>query len=117
MTTAVEPKKVLTVSPYARIPGGYLRRIKCARHYILKQGGTPFVMEPDPRWYGKFSEKTANEVGFSTLRRKKDKYGQWIQNFKDYYQPIISPHLARERWYDPVNHICQRQCKRQCILK
>ena len=117
METATQEKKsILTVSPYARIPT-YLRRIKCARHYCLKPGGTPFVMEPDPRWYRKVSEKTAREIGFSTLRRKKDKYGHWIQNFKDYYQPEISPNLARERWYDPMSWICQKQCKRKCILK
>ena len=94
---------------------GYVRRIKCPRHYVLKPGGSPFVMEPDPRWVGKISEKSAKEFGFSIFRRKKDKYGQWIQNFKDYYQPEISPNLAREKWFVPDHPICAK-CKR-CVTK
>ena len=105
---------IIAIPKYASV-AGYVRKIRCPRHYILKPGGTPFVMEPDPRWHKKVSEKTAKEVGFSTLRRKRDKYGRWIQNFKDYWQPEISPNLAREKWLDIRNPICQ-QCKR-CILK
>ena len=93
----------------------YIRKIRCPRHYVLKPGGVPFVMEPDPRWRKKISEKSAKEFGFSIYRRKKDKYGQWIQNFKDYWQPEINPNLAREKWFDMQNPICQR-CKR-CVLK
>jgi len=107
---------ILTVPKYATTPlWSYIRKIKCPRHYVLKPGGTPFVMEYDPRWRGRISEKTAREFGFSTMRRKKDKYGQWIQNFKDYYQPEINPNLAREKWYQPFSQIC-RECKR-CVLK
>jgi hypothetical protein len=102
---------LLVASKYAPV----IRKIKCPRHYILKPGGTPFVMEQDPRWYKKVSEKTAREVGFSTLRRKKDRYGRWIQNFQDYWQPEISPNMAREKWFYPGHPIC-RSCKR-CIIK
>ncbi len=105
---------VVLASKYGCAPH-YIRRIKCPKHYVLKPGGTPFVMEPDPRWIGKISEKSAKEFGFSTLRRKKDKYGQWIQNFKDYWQPEINPNLAREQWFDPRHPICRR-CKR-CVIK
>jgi hypothetical protein len=93
----------------------YIRKIKCPRHFILKPGGTPFVMEPDPRWIGKISEKSAQEIGFSIYRRKKDKWGQWIRNMKDYWQPEINPNLARERWFSPTNYICNK-CK-LCVTK
>ena len=104
---------IITASEYC-LPI-YFRKIKCQRHFVLKPGGTPFVMEPDPRWVGKVSEKSAREIGFSTFRRKKDKNGQWIINFKDYFQPEISPNQARERWFDPRHPIC-RNCKR-CVTK
>lgn len=105
----------LVIAPkYASIPL-YFRKIKCPRHYVLKTGGVPFVMEMDPRWRGKVSEWSAKQLGFSIYRRKKDKYGQWIQNFKDYYQPEINPNFAREKWFDMRNPICQK-CKR-CVTK
>jgi hypothetical protein len=107
MSTIISPNNIGSLT--------YIRKIKCPRHYVLKPGGTPFVMEPDPRWIGRISEKSAKEFGFSTMRRKKNKYGQWIQNFKDYWQPEINPNLAREQWFSPGHPICQ-QCKR-CVLK
>jgi hypothetical protein len=105
--------ELVVASKYGAV--NYLRRIKCPRHYALKPGGTPFVMEMDPRWKGKVSEYSAKQFGFSIYRRKKNKYGQWIQNFKDYWQPEITPHLAKEKWFDIRNPICQK-CK-LCIIK
>jgi hypothetical protein len=105
---------LITASPYTDVRQ-YIRKIKCQRHYALKPGGTPFVMERDPRWVGKVSEKSAREIGFSTMRSKKNKYGQWIQNFQDYWQPDINPNLAREQWFDIRNPICQG-CKR-CVIR
>lgn len=113
MATATD-KKIVLASSYTPT-FYYVRKIKCQKHYILKPGGTPFVMERDPRWAGKISDKTAKEFGFSIWRRKKNRNGQWIQNFKDYWQPEINPNLAREKWFDPNDYIC-RGCKR-CILK
>lgn len=100
---------------------GYARKIKCPRHYLLKAGGTPFIMERIP------ALKNIKEADVVALTKtnpnwkiklwqpKKDKYGNKILNYKDYYQPEISAAFAVETIYDGSNYIC-KQCRR-CKIK
>jgi len=89
----------------------YIRSIKCPRHYILKPGGVPFLMERNPKLKN-ISVANAKSLGIILWRRKRDKFGRWIQNFKDYHQPDISAAEARLRIYDKNNPICAgcRRC-------
>lgn len=89
--------------------GGLLhRKIKCPRHYILKRGGIPFVMERKPSLKN-ISEANAKSLGINLWRRKKDpKTGQYIQNFADYHQPVISAAECRLRIYEATNYICSK---------
>lgn len=92
--------------------GGLLhRKITCPRHYILKPGGVPFVMERNPKLKN-ISQANADALGIMLWRRKRDKDGNWIQNFKDYHQPIISAAEVRLRIYNATNPICNgcRKC-------
>jgi hypothetical protein len=111
---------LLTVSPYAKVNNFVpaVSKIKCARHYVLKPGGQPYVLEPNPMFanIAKFLGKSGlKEFKINAYRRKKDKNGQWVQNFADYWQPPITPFMAREKWYSPWHPICQK-CKR-CTTK
>lgn len=90
----------------------YIRMIKCPRHYILKPGGIPFVMERSPRLKN-ISVANAKALGIKLWRRKRDANGNWIQNFKDYHQPDISAAEARLRIYNKMNPICNK-CRR-CV--
>ena len=90
----------------------YIRKIDCPRHYVLKTGGVPFVMERIPALKN-ISEANGKALGVNLWRRKRDANGQWIQNFKDYLQPPISAAEARFRIYNSENSICDN-CRR-CI--
>lgn len=85
----------------------YVRNIDCPRHYVLKPGGTPFVMERIPALKN-ISEANGKAMGVQLWRRKRDANGQWIQNFADYLQPPISAAEARLRIYNKENDICNR---------
>lgn len=97
----------------------YIRKIKCPRHYILKPGGVPYEMERIP------SLKNIKEADAIALakhtgikrvklwRPKKDRFGRLIQNFKDYYQPLVSPAEMKMKIFNPFDQICN-QCKR-CV--
>ena len=89
----------------------YIRNIKCARHYICKPGGIPFVMERNPRLKN-ISEANAKIFKINLWRKKRDRFGNPIQNFKDMIQPDISAAEARLRIYDKTNPICNgcRRC-------
>lgn len=89
----------------------YIRKIKCPRHYILKPGGIPFVMERNPRLKN-ISLANAKSLGIHVWRRKRDKNGNWVQNFADYHQPDITAAEARARIYVATNPICNgcRKC-------
>lgn len=92
----------------------YIRKIRCPRNYILKPGGWPFVMEINPMF--KFlKDADAKIFGIKKYRRKKDRFGNFIQNFKDYYQPEISAELARTQIYEKDNQICNK-CRR-CVTR
>ena len=97
----------------------YVRKIRCPRHYLLKPTGVPYVMERIPSLRN-IKEKDAIALAKNTgmlrvklWRPKKDKFGNKIQNFKDYYQPEVSPAEMRMRVFDPLSTICQK-CKR-CV--
>lgn len=92
----------------------YVRNIKCPRHYILKPGGIPFEMERIPALKN-ISEGNARVLKLKLWRRKRNRFGQWIQNFKDYFQPNISAAECRLRIYNSTNSICAK-CRR-CITK
>lgn len=100
----------------------YRRKIRCPRHYLLKPGGQPFVMEKIPALKN-IKEADAKIFKLKLWKRKHDKFGRPIQNFKDYYQPEISAGWAYENIYKRTPHdpnlkehqICM-QCKR-CITK
>lgn len=99
----------------------YTRKIKCPRHYLLKAGGTPFVMERIPALK---NIKEADAIALTKTnpnwklrlwRPKKDRFGNKILNEKDYYHPEISAAMAKERIYQPFNIICNK-CRR-CLTK
>ena len=87
------------------------RKIKCPRHYLLKPGGTPFVMERKPTLK---NIKVADcwKFGVDPFRPKIVN-GRKVQNFKDYYQPDVSAAEMKLRLWNPLNPICN-QCKR-CV--
>lgn len=90
----------------------YIRKIKCPRHYVLKPGGIPFIMERKPALKN-ISLGNARALGIHLWRPKRDHLGNKIQNFKDYLQPDIMAAEARIRIYDKFNPICNK-CRR-CI--
>lgn len=97
----------------------YMRKIKCPRHYLLKPGGTPFMMERIPALKNiKEADalalvKTNPQWRIRLWRNKLGKNGRPILNEKDYYQPEISAAFARETIYELHNPICQKclRCK------
>ncbi len=92
----------------------YIRKIKCPRHYVLKPGGIPFIMERIPSLKN-IKPSDAKIFGLNLWRKKKDKNGQYIQNFKDYVQPEVSPTEMRMRVWEPSHEICMG-CKR-CVTQ
>lgn len=91
----------------------FWRRIKCPRHYALIPGKEPFVMEENPALKN-VSWSLAKEFKIKKLRPKRDKNGNKIQDFRNYYQPEISAAFAIEHIYDPLHPICT-QCNRRCF--
>lgn len=90
----------------------YIRKIKCPRHYLLKPGGIPFVMERIPSLKN-IKESDAKIFKLNLWRKKKGRDGQYIQNFKDYYQPEVYASEMKLRLFDPLHPDCVR-CKR-CV--
>lgn len=90
----------------------YIRKIKCPRHYVLKPGGIPFIMERIPSLKN-IKPADAKIFKLNLWRKKKDSKGQYIQNFKDYIQPEILATEARLRIFQPHSHICSK-CKK-CV--
>ena len=97
----------------------YVRKIKCPRHYILKPNGVPYVMERIPSLR---NIKEADAIALSKntgmyrvklWRPKKDRFGNKIQNFKDYYQPEVSATEMKMKVFNPLDPICNK-CRR-CI--
>lgn len=93
---------------------GLAHKIRCPRHYILKPGGSPFVLERNPL-FKNISEADAKRAGVTVWRNKKDAWGRPITNFDNYIQPEISASLVREKIYSPDNPICAK-CHR-CLCK
>jgi hypothetical protein len=100
----------------------YVRKIKCPRHYVLKPGGIPYIMEklPSLRNVDDAKIKKLNDImrergkpPLKVYRPKKDKFGRNMQNFADYIQPEVSPAEMRMRVFNPTNQICDK-CKR-CV--
>jgi hypothetical protein len=92
----------------------YIRKIRCPRHYMLRPGGTPFVMERIPSLKN-IKEGDARRLGITLWRPKKDRFGEKIQNFKDYLQPEVSASEIRERIYSSTHPICAT-CRR-CVTQ
>jgi hypothetical protein len=88
----------------------YRQMVKCPVHYVLKPGGYPFEMEINPLLKN-ISPANAKAIGVQLYRRKKDKYGRYIPNWKDYYQPEVYASFARENIYRKDNPICLK-CRR-----
>ncbi len=70
-------------------------------------------MEPDPLTKA-FSVETLKRFGINPWRKKRDRWGRTIRNDNDYYQPEISSAMAIEHIYDPLNPICNTQCRYRC---
>lgn len=87
------------------------RKIKCPRHYILKPGGTAFVMERKPSLKN-IKVEDCKKFGINPFRPKLVN-GQKVQNFKDYYQPEVSAAEMKLRLYNPLHPICDK-CRR-CV--
>lgn len=91
-----------------------VHKVKCARNYVLKAGHSPFVMERIPALKN-IKPADAKILGIRLWRRKKDRFGRWIQNFASFEQPEVSAAYARETIYDKTNPICAK-CRR-CLIK
>ena len=90
----------------------YMRKVKCARHYVLKPGCEPFVLERIPALKAfRENDPDIKRMKVKLWRPKKDRFGNKIQDFRSYYQPELPAELARETIYDPLNPICN-QCKK-----
>lgn len=92
----------------------HCQKILCPRHYILKPGGQPFVMERIPALKN-IKPADAKALKITLYRRKKDAFGRYIQNFKDYDQPLVARSYCREFIYLENNPICFK-CRR-CFAK
>ena len=58
-------------------------------------------------------EADAKKFGIDVWRPKKDKFGNKIQDFNNYYQPDVSAAEMKLRLWNPINPICNA-CKR-CV--
>lgn len=105
-------KKVLTDSkmlPY------YKRKIKCPRHYQVIPGKSPFLLEVNPFMKDcKLSDADCKKFGIRRYKVKRDRFGNKLQDFSNYYQPEISAAFAIEQIYDPIDPIC-KQCRGRCL--
>ena len=94
--------------------------VQCLRHFIMKIGCSPYVMELNPLLKNvtesniKAISKVFNQP-LTKWRKKRDQFGNYIPNFKDRIYPVISAAMAREKIYKADNITCQR-CRR-CLLK
>lgn len=98
------------------------RMIKCPNYFLTIPGRHGFVREPNTL-AKKFSE--ADLKSFSSMsngkqplknwRYKRDKNGNKIPKWDDYYQPTVSAAFAIEYVYDPENPVCKYQCKGRCL--
>lgn len=94
--------------------------IRCPRNYILKPGHQPFKMVVNPLLK---NVKDADIAALSRVLGKpirkyikaRDRFGQPIQDFNNYRQPVISAALAKEKIYQEGNPICA-SCRR-CLIK
>jgi hypothetical protein len=93
---------------------GYVRKIKCPKHYVLKPGYPPFEMVPNPMLKN-VSERAIQEFGLRTWIPKRDRWGRKVQKRSSYYQPEVTAAWAIEHCYDPQNWICIQQCKKRCF--
>jgi len=98
----------------------YGSKIKCPRNYILIPGKSPYKVIPNPHMQG-VSQGNINylnrvfQAGLRKFLYARDKQGNLIQDFNNYYQPNISPAYALEHIYDPENPICKFKCKNKCV--
>ncbi len=100
---------------------GYIRRIKCPRHYLLKPGHQGYFMERIPALRNikeadaKALTKYNPTFKLRLWQAKKDRFGNKIKNPADYYQPEISSSMAKDQIYSAFNPICNK-CRR-CVTK
>lgn len=92
----------------------YVRKIKCPKHFVLKQGYPPFELVPNPLLKN-VSERAIREFGLKRMIPKRDRWGNKIQCRSSYYQPDVTAAWAVEHCYDPINWICIQQCKKRCF--
>ena len=93
---------------------GLFRKIRCPRHFLLTPGKEAFVREINPL-YRKLPKWAFKKFNLKETRIKRDRHGNKIVNYKNYYQPLVTAAWAIEHVYDPLNWICQNQCKRRCF--
>lgn len=89
------------------------KKIKCPRHYVIKDGLQPYVMEIDPLLKN-ISRDAEISFGVTKWRPKRDKFGNKIINFRNFYQPEIYGSFAIHQVYDPKNIICMK-CNKRCF--
>lgn len=82
---------------------------------MLKPGGQPFVMERIPV-FKNIKIEDAKRWGLNIFKRKKDKFGRYIQNFADYEQPLVAASYCKEQIYNVHHPVCQ-ECNRRCFWK
>ena len=92
----------------------YHNKIRCPRHYVLKPGHQPYVMEVDPLLKN-VSNDAAKTFKVNRMRPKRDRHGNKVVDYRNFFQPEIFAVDAIERIYDPLNPICKYQCKGRCL--
>jgi hypothetical protein len=100
----------------------YRRKIKCPANYYLPPNVDVYVREEVPELKN-VSAYAVKKYGVQKLRRKKDRWGRPILDWKKIYdlekkglafQPVISASFAIEHIYDPMSQICVL-CKGRCL--
>ena len=108
------------VDKWAKVGQGHTLKIQCPRHYMLKPGCQPYKIIPNPHTKH-MSDGNINYLNktFGLKLRKwvyaRDKKGNQIQDFKNFYQPYITKGFAIEHIYDPSHPICVLQCRGRCL--
>lgn len=100
----------------------YERKIRCPGHYLIPP--TVDIYKREPVYELKnVSKGVIQHYKIKTWRRKRDKFGRPIIDFKKLYelqrkgivlQPEISASFAIEHIYDPKGLLC-RLCDKRCL--
>ena len=99
------------------------RKIRCPRHFMLKNGRDPRTGLQFRPWRMQINPTLKNlpEWAFkkwpSLLRfvAQRDGRGNKIRDNKSFFQPVMSAAFFVYQVYDPKNYICKMTCRGRCL--